>query len=121
VEHVRKAANRSRNVMDEPLRLLVGRTAEVIKMIGRTGDARRAGAIPVGLEELVDAVAAFGRLDEDEGNSCITGFLPVDRALIFRDVRSMHGIGPGRAPIPWVRLVIAKSRMGDRHVPRADI
>src|SRR5690606_42128044 len=59
VEHMGKAASLARNVTDEPLRLLVGRTAEIIEMIGGTGDARRARAIPVRLEELIDAVAAF--------------------------------------------------------------
>ncbi len=44
----------------------MARTAPVHEMIGGAGNARRARTAPVIEELLVEMVAAFGRLDEDE-------------------------------------------------------
>ena len=38
---------------------------------------------------------------------------PVDRALVFRDVGAVHGIVPGRAAFPVMRVAVVETRIGD--------
>ena len=50
-------------------------------MIGAMGNAGGLGAGPVGLEMLIEAIAALGRLDPGEFDAAIGDRVPIDVAL----------------------------------------
>ena len=112
VEDRRQGALFLRHIVDEPARLLGGRTAEIIEVIG---GARHAGCLrlaPVLGEEVIDAIAALGGLDEGEGDAAGPGLVPVDGALVFRHVGAVDGVVPRRTALPLVRVAVGKARMG---------
>jgi hypothetical protein len=59
-------------------------------------------------------VAAFGCLDEGEGDAGAADFVPVDVALPFRHVDAVDGIEVGMALAEIDRLVVAIAAVAGR-------
>src|SRR5690606_22949804 len=81
VENGRKRAGVTRYILDIPARLFDGWTAEIVEMIGAASDTRLARTVPVFLKTVIDAVTAFGCLDEGEGNAAGAHGAPVNVGL----------------------------------------
>ena len=97
VEHRRQGVVLDRRVLLEKGHLLDRRPAPVDEMIGAVRNAGGLGAGPVGLEMLIEAIAALGRLDPGEFDAAIGDRVPVDVALELGDIdavdRVVLGVG----------------------------
>jgi len=58
------------------------------------------GARPVGGEFFVGVVAPFGGLDPNEFDAAVLDRVPVDLALVFRNVNAVNGI------VAWVGIIV---------------
>src|SRR5690606_5150020 len=107
VEHGRQRGAVARYVADVPGGLFLCRAAEIVEMIGAAGNAGRFGRAPVLVEIVIDAVAAFGRLDEGKGNAACLCLSPINRGLVFGDIGAVDGMLPGRTrrPLVWIIVV----------------
>jgi hypothetical protein len=75
--------------IDEKLRLLLRGIFGHIKMIGSTDDPRLFGITPVQVKARILVIHPFGCLDEDKAYTICGNFLPVDRAVMVREIKTM--------------------------------
>ena len=116
VEHRRQGVVLDRRVLLEKGHLLHRRAAPIDEMIGAVRHARGFCAGPIGLEALVGAIAALGRLDPGELDAAAGDCVPIDVALELGDVDPVDRIVMrlGKAGLNH-----ACRKVGDINGPRA--